>query len=74
MKKLLLTSAGFQNPETADEFLKLIDKSPSEIKIIFVPTASSRTEEELKYIKESKKELIDIGIREENIKIGRAHV
>ncbi len=68
MKKLLLTSAGFQNPETADEFLKLADKTPSEIKVIFIPTASSRTEEELKHVIESKKELADIDIRKENIK------
>ena len=66
MKKLLLTSVGFVNPIIAKEFLKLFGKNPSEIKIIFIPTAS-RTPEELVYVKESKKELIGLGIKEENI-------
>ncbi|TRZ55384.1 hypothetical protein D4Q76_00545 [archaeon] len=68
MKKMLLTSAGFQNPEIADEFLKMANKPISEIKIIFVPTAS-RTEEELEHVEESKKELNDIGINHKNIKL-----
>ena len=67
MKKLLLTSAGFLNPEISDVFLELLNKPTSEIKIIFVPTAS-RTEEELKYVRESKEELIALGIKSRNIK------
>jgi len=68
MKKLLLTSAGFKNPKVGEKFLKLVNKPVSEIKIIFIPTAA-RTKEELKYVDESKKELIDLGIPETNIKI-----
>ncbi len=68
MKKLLLTSAGFQNPEVADEFLKMVNKPATKIKIILVPTAS-RTAEELKYVEKSKEELNDIGINQKNIKI-----
>lgn len=67
MKKLLLTSAGFLNKKVADAFLDLVTKKPSEMKIIFIPTAS-RTKEELFYVKESKKELLDLGIERENIK------
>lgn len=66
MKKLLLTSAGFENPKIGEKFLELVNKPTSEIKVLFIPTAS-RTEEELFYIDESKKELINIGIPEENI-------
>lgn len=66
MKKLLLTSAGFENPKIGEEFLKLIDKSASDIKILFIPTAA-RTKEELFYVDESKEELIGIGIKKENI-------
>ncbi len=66
-KKILLTSAGFENPEVRREFLKLVNKPSSEIRIIFVPTAS-RTKEELFYVEKSRKELLKIGIKEENIK------
>ena len=66
MKKLLLTSAGFENPKIGGEFLKLIEKSVSEVKVLFIPTAS-RTKEELYWVGESKKELIGVGIKEENI-------
>lgn len=68
MKKLLLTSAGFKNPKVGEEFLKLINEPASEIKIIFVPTASI-TKEELFYVEKSKKELLNIGIDKQNIKI-----
>ena len=68
MTKLLLTSTGLANQNIKNQFLKAIDKPVSQIKIIFVPTAS-RSEEELKYVDESKKELLDLGILENNIKI-----
>lgn len=67
MKKLLLTSAGFLNHKIGQKFLDLAGKPASQIKIIFIPTAS-RTERELKHVKESREELIEIGIREGNIK------
>ncbi|MFZ5364989.1 MAG: Type 1 glutamine amidotransferase-like domain-containing protein [Patescibacteria group bacterium] len=68
MTKLLLTSTGLANQNITNQFLQIIDKPVSQIKIIFVPTAS-RSEEELKYVDESKKELLDLGILENNIKI-----
>ena len=67
MTKLLLTSTGLANQNITNQFLQIIDKPVSQIKIIFVPTAA-RSEEELKYVNESKKELIDLGILENNIK------
>jgi len=66
MSKILLTSAGFENPIVGDEFLNLVNKTPSTIKVLFIPTAS-RTEEELYYVEKSKEELLSIGIEEENI-------
>lgn len=66
MYKLLLTSAGFENPKVGNEFLKLINNNPSIVKVLFIPTAS-RTEDELYYVEESRKELLDVGIKEENI-------
>jgi peptidase E len=68
MKKLLLTSAGFLNPKTGQKFLELVGKPAEQIKIIFVPTAS-RIEHELKYVRISKKELFDLGIKRENFKV-----
>lgn len=67
MTKLLLTSTGLANQNIKNHFLQIIDKPISQVKIIFVPTAS-RSEEELKYVDESKKELLDLGIPENNIK------
>lgn len=70
MKKLLLTSAGFSNPKIGDEFLKLVHKKPADIKVLFIPTASeykSENEKEMFYVKESEKELIDLGIEKEHI-------
>ncbi len=66
MKKILLTSAGFENPKIGKEFLNVVGKPSSEIKVLFIPTAS-RTEEELSYVEESRKELLDLGIKKENI-------
>jgi len=59
--KLLLTSAGFLNKEVSDTFLSLFNKPAGQIHIIFIPTAS-RTEHELKYVAESRQELVDLGI------------
>lgn len=59
--KLLLTSAGFLNKEVSDTFLRLLKKPTGQIHAIFIPTAS-RTEDELKYVEESRQELVDLGI------------
>lgn len=68
MKKLLLTSAGFLNPKIGQKFLDLAGKPASKIKIVFIPTAS-KTEKENYYVEESKQELIDLGIKKENIRV-----
>ncbi|MBI5065143.1 Type 1 glutamine amidotransferase-like domain-containing protein [Candidatus Woesearchaeota archaeon] len=67
MTKMILTSTGLASQNIINQFLKLINKPASKIKIVFVPTAS-RTEEELKYVEESKRELLDFEIEEKNIK------
>jgi len=67
MTKLLLTSTGLANQNIKNQFLQIIDKPVSQIKIIFVPTAA-RSEEELKYVNESKRGLLDLGIPKHNIK------
>ncbi len=67
MTKLLLTSTGLANQNIINKFLQIIGKPVSQIKIIFVP-AAARSKEELKYIDNSKKELLGIGVYENNIK------
>lgn len=66
MRRLLLTSAGFENKRIGDEFLRLVNKEPANIKVLFIPTAS-RTEEELYYVGLCIDELIEMGIKIENI-------
>lgn len=67
MKKLLLTSAAFTNQAIKDGFARLVAKPFEALRIVFIPTAS-RTEEELDYVAVSKKELLELGIKTENIK------
>ena len=66
MKKLILTSAGFSNKTIVDKFNEMLDKPISEAKVLFIPTAS-RYQEELEYVKQSRLELINVGINEGNI-------
>lgn len=66
--KLLLTSTGFTNPRIGDFFVNLLNKPLSEVKVIFIPTAS-RSKEELYYVEESKNELIQRGIKTSNLSI-----
>jgi peptidase E len=68
MRRLLLTSSGFGNDKIRNTFLKLAKKPVSEIKVLFIPTAS-RKNEEMEYVKKSKKELTDLGLLEENIRV-----
>ena len=65
--KLLLTSAGFENAQIGRKFVELVGKPASEIRVIFIPTAS-RTKEELRYVNKARKEILNIGVQGENIK------
>ena len=40
MKKILLTSAGFENPNIQRCFLELLGKPPAEARALFIPTAA----------------------------------
>jgi dipeptidase E len=59
--KLLLTSAGFQNPKIAEAFVALGGKPISAMKVALVPTAA-RSVEERYFVEESLRELSDIGL------------
>lgn len=67
--KLLLTSAGYEeNLEIGKEFLKLVSKEPSEIKVFLVSTAE-RGDEDWKWVKLTIKELKRIGIDPKNVSV-----
>lgn len=59
--KLFLTSAGLP-PETTEEFLKLLDKKPEEIRVCFITTAS-RPEEDKWYVEKDRERLSGLGFQ-----------
>lgn len=60
--KLLLTSTGFSKKAISDTFIGLLNKPLNEVNLVFIPTAS-RFKEELKYVAESRQELVGLGIK-----------
>lgn len=66
MKKLLLTSDGFTNPNIGHRFLELAHKKPDSLRVLFVPTAALG-EAEMSYVYESEEELTEFGILKKNI-------
>lgn len=59
MKKLFLTSTGLP-PETRQYFLDLLDKSPQDLKVAFIPTAAD-PEKDKWFVKASRNELLELG-------------
>jgi len=66
--KLLLTSGGITNNKISNAFLKLVDKKPNELRVLFTHILTTN-KEEVYYINESKKQLLNLGIKEENIRV-----
>jgi peptidase E len=66
--KLLLTSAGFENPKIGKKFLEVVGKPAHEIKIIFIPTAAT-TEGEKYYVRKCEEELLGVDVKKQNIKV-----
>jgi dipeptidase E len=65
--KLLLTSAGWwKNPEIGKEFLKLVHKKPSEIKILLVTTPTENIERD-KYISRQFRQFKKVNIPRQNV-------
>ena len=69
MKKLLLTSAGFINPETVEVLMKEIPKQVEWCKVLMVSYTQNKTEES--YVLSSEKELESLGFK--NIQIINLH-
>lgn len=66
MRKILLTSTGFNNKRFAELFLAQNSKEPKEIKVIFVPTAAV-FDDAREMLPECMRDLTDAGIAPENI-------
>lgn len=66
MVKILLTSAGFENPNIERSFLELIPRKPEESKAIWVPTAAIDDEAKA-FLPKCWNDLIHAGFRKENI-------
>lgn len=69
IKKLLLTSAGFANPETVEVLMKEIPKQAEWCKVLMVAYSQNKTEES--YVAASKKELESLGFK--NVTILNLH-
>jgi dipeptidase E len=62
MKKMLLTSDGISNVKLKKEFLRMLPKDVSKIKVLMIITAGKHCKNTVKYTKESIRELTDVGI------------
>ena len=65
--KLFLTSAGLKNEKVKAEFIKLFTKPFEQIKVIMFFLVKNK--EEMFYINESMQELVDLGIKKENLQL-----
>ena len=66
MKRLLLTSAGFENPEFAELFLTEVGIPANQIKVLFIPTAAIY-EEAKEVLPKCLEDLTNCGVLNENI-------
>lgn len=72
MKKILLTSAGFENPVIQDEFMKLVKKDVKNIKALFITTAAIEPDA-IMVLPKCLEDLFHCGISFENIKVYDMH-
>jgi len=63
--KLLLTSTGLTNINVRGKFISLFEKDFSNTKVLFVTSASESPRQEW-YVNQSREELLELGIKEEN--------
>ena len=68
MKKILLTSAGFDNINIANRTVELIKSNVQDAKVLFVISAAV-SEEQKRILPLCKREIIELGISEENIDV-----
>ena len=72
MKKILLTSAGFENERLARTFLDLAGKPAGEIRALFIPTAANNPDA-IAVLPKCMDDLLHAGIPKENIAVFDLH-
>ena len=72
MRKILLTSNGLATDRIIAVFHSLLDKPPTEAKVLFIPTAAN-VPEAIFMVPECLKGLLNAGILEENITVFDLH-
>jgi len=72
MKKILLTSAGFETKAISGAFLDFVDKEPNRIKALFIPTAAIFPAA-IAVLPKCMDDLLNISILAENIKVFDLH-
>ncbi len=73
MRKILLTSAGFENPIIRDKFMELVGKDGKEIHALFITTAAVEVGAIL-VLPKCLEDLFSCGVLEENITVYDMHV
>ena len=66
MRKIILTSTGFNNKNIEKKFVKLIKVNINNAKVLFIPTAAI-TDEQKAIVPMCRKDLLKAGVKEENI-------
>lgn len=72
MKKILLTSAGFENSVIKDKFMELVEKDSQEIRALFITTAAIEPDAIL-VLPKCLYDLLNCGIPMENITVYDMH-
>lgn len=72
MKKILLTSTGFDNKNIEKKFLELLDKNVEEAKVLFIITAAIDPDA-VRILSGCLDDLTNCGIKDENIKVYDMH-
>jgi len=75
--KIVLTSCGIINEAVREKFFALFDKTPEELRILYIATAVDGEDGDKSWVDEEFATILDLGIRKENIteyKIGESDV
>lgn len=67
MRKIILTSAGFENPRIREKFLQMTGKGAGQLKALWIPTAAI-DEDARAVLPKCRKDLTDAGILPEHIR------
>jgi len=72
MQKIILTANGFENKNIGKVFIKFVNKEPSQIKAVFIPTAANNADA-IEVLPKCMHDLLDLGIPANNIFVYDLH-